>query len=138
MINVFVYDNSDAAGRQLVVHSIGHTATDYCLIISALVQSFTAYLLGLEQQHQDKLFADAQYGDGEYKITVIVTDSTDQTVLDKLTGATEMLKTGVANYAEEFSEGIIFNDSIYLSDYLAWAVDNQTGQELLRVENRGA
>ena len=137
MLKLFVLDNKDCKKRKIAVHSIGHTTTDYCIGVSALVQSLAAYLLGLEHDHPDQLYVEAKVGDGEYKVAAMSVDCWDEKLHQKLAGAIEMLTTGVINYATSAgSDKINGIASDNTDEYVAWHKVNQTGQTLHEVSGK--
>lgn len=131
MLKLFVLDNKDCKKRKIAVHSIGHATTDYCIGVSALVQSLAAYLLTMEAANPDKLYVEAKRGDGEFKVSAMSVDCWDEKIHQKLTGVMDYLTTGVTNYAfaagPDSIEGI---GSINVDDYVAWHKEHQTGQVL--------
>lgn len=139
MLNLFVLDNKDCKKRKIAVHSIGHTTTDYCIGVSALVQSLAAYLLGLEHDNPDKLYVEAKIGEGEYKVVAISVDCWDEKIHQKLSGAVEMLTAGVTNYAAAAGANKIAGvGSANIDDYVTWHKEHQTGQVLHEVSGKYA
>ena len=130
MLKLFVLDNKDCKKRKIAVHSIGHTTTDYCIGVSALVQSLAAYLLSLEADNPDQIYVEAKRGNGEFKVVAMAVDCWNEKIHQKLTGVMDYLVTGITNYAYAAGPSIEGIGSINVDDYTTWHKEHQTGQVL--------